>query len=228
MKLIAVLFTFVATVLASSSFNDAVNALKANDPLQSPLQIIDNLQLIQSQIHGVGVAGSSLLLQELVDSDLLTRIMQAYPVEVYEQVLNLNLFSTDDLLRPFKPIQASLSPSHPFFAHYKMLCKRMALSVTAGKESFSIDAVEVAMRLGTRRSYFREILFGLIHFRAFEYVDLVQLLGSDPYRELAHSEHFEVLLAAIQKFRIPPDSKVLSACREYIAPINPDLAAYFN
>ena len=231
MKLIALLFTLVASAWACESLSEAVEKLKSPELLR-PLELTDTLQFIQSQIHGVGTAGSSILISELVDSGLIDRIINNYKVETFEEVLKLKLFGYEVLFAPFKSIQSSLGTGHPLYEHYKLLCKQLALSITNNSEVFSIDAVDMKLRFKSGLRYYREVLFGLIDFRTIEYADLTQLLGSDPFMELARVEFFEVLLAAILKFRIPPTSRVrtaqfgpkLESLNQYTAPVNPELS----
>lgn len=234
MKLIALLFTTtcLATVFASETLNEAVEKLKTFE-FRTPLELVSNLLFIKTHIHGVGVAGSSLLITDLLDSGLVNRIVNDYSVETFEDILDLNLFSQEALFAPFKPIQSSLSAANPIFEHYKMLCKRLALSFTNDSESFSAETVEMRIRLGLKDHLLREVLFGLITFRTVLFADLVQVLDQDPFMLLARAEYFEVLLAAIHRFRIPPNSRIQSAefgperqsLKEYTRTINPELSA---
>jgi hypothetical protein len=231
MKLITFLFTCLAIAFASETLIVAIEKLKSFE-IVTPFELLSHLQSIKTEVHGVCVAGSSHLITELVDSGLVGRIVHDYSVETFEEVLDLDLFSQAALFASFTPIQASLSAAHPVFKHYKLLCKRLALSLTSGSETFSIAAVDMIINLGLKNQLLREVLFGLLTFRTFKYTDLIYLLGSDPFLELARAEYFEVLLAVIEKFGIPPESLIQSAefgperqsLKDFTSTINPALS----
>ncbi len=215
MRLIAVLSCFALSVLASenikndSALNEVVYKLSSEQFL-SPIDLLSNLRAVKRHVHELSSTGSESVIRQLVNVGLLERIVLDYSVELFEEVLGLFLFNDDDLLAVFQPEQAKMSSSNPLFKHYLLFCRKLALSLTNGSEFFSPEAVELQLSTDSKGQYYREILFGLIHLRGFEFSYLPVLVHceDDPYVELVRRGYYEILLAVIKKFKIPPTSQL--------------------